>query len=500
MNSDLAYSRPRLSVSQLGEHAADAHRFLDKRVLVRIESQWSSDRNLRECLLTAARLAIRVCRHLTVQVPADDERLLRDAYQVAANAPPGSVVATCLSSPDFHEFDAILNVGTSARADLPWTVANADGWLARVSSRGQPLPGVTGRSNPIAAVAAASLGIADVFKRLIRLSAARGSLLDATSLSLMTYQVGEVDLGPDLAPSRTLDLLVGGAGAIGTSVVHLLTLLEGWRGRVIVVDGDRYGPENCATSLLVGPTQVGQFKAEVAASLLRQRYQALGLPILLADAARQFSHDGRFPVEMLSGFDNIDARHEAQRLYPDLLADGSIGGFVAQVTTHQWGGPQACLECVFRHPPGARAEVVQALATGLSVERLTHLDDPLTEGDVAAAPLDKKEFLKSRVGKRLCAVVQEGIERLTESPASAPFAPSVPFVATMSAALMVAELAKAQGGASVLDGRYQLDMLRGPAAGLTLPQACRSDCSTVMRRGTIERWRSQRAVETTSER
>lgn len=492
MTTDLVYSRPLLSARQLGEHAEDAHRFLNRQVLVRIEPKWSSDDNLRECLLTGARLAVRVCRNLTVQVPAGDEGLLRDVARVASQAPPGSAVAICTSDPGFHAFDAILSVGSESRPHLPWTTVNADGWLARVSSRGRALPEATGSRNPISAVAAASLGIAEVFKRLIRLSETKGSLLDATSLSLMSYQIGEVGLGPALTHSHTVDLLIGGAGAIGTSVVHLLTLLEGWTGKVVVVDGDRYAPENCATSLLVGPEQIGQFKADVASSLLGQRFQVVGMPSLLADAAKQLSQVGPYPREILSGFDNIDARHEAQRLYPDLIVDGAIGGFIAQVTTHQWGGPNACLECVFRHPPGARAEVVQALATGLSIERLARLNDTLTEGDVASAPSNKKEFLRSRVGKQLCAVVQEGIELLTESPANAPFAPSVPFVATMSAALMVAELAKAHGDASATAGRYQLDMLRGPAAGLVLPQACRDDCGTKVRRGTIERWRSQR--------
>ena len=60
-------------------------------------------------------------------------------------------------------------------------------------------------TNPIAALAAACLGVGEVFKRLIRLKAERGELLNGFSYSLRTYQPYKCDFGPALPDDLPAD-------------------------------------------------------------------------------------------------------------------------------------------------------------------------------------------------------------------------------------------------------------------------------------------------------
>src|SRR4051812_22490832 len=100
----------------------------------------------------------------------------------------------------------------------------SNGWVARVSS-GSDLPGECSMENPVGALAAACLGVGEVFKRLIRLRPERGDFLDGLEFSLRTYRVGEKECGPELPSRLDLDLLLVGGGAIGNGVVRLLSLL-----------------------------------------------------------------------------------------------------------------------------------------------------------------------------------------------------------------------------------------------------------------------------------
>jgi hypothetical protein len=76
------------------------------------------------------------------------------------------------------------------------------------------------------------------------------------------------------------------------------------------------------------------------------------------------------------------------------------------------------------------------------------------------------------------------------------FSPSVPFVACLSACMVVAELVKFTAGwNTALETRYQLDMLTGPAFGSMIPQNKRQDCECFVRRRNIDIWRQRRALK-----
>lgn len=120
---------------------------------------------------------------------------------------------------------AVLNVGAVVSGDSRWTTINSNSWLARVSSKsGQP-NGDTTLSNPLGAMAAASLGVSEVFKRVYGISAEQVPPLEWTEFSLYNLSADDRTQGPELPAAMHLpDTLVVGAGAIGNAIVLLISV------------------------------------------------------------------------------------------------------------------------------------------------------------------------------------------------------------------------------------------------------------------------------------
>lgn len=497
MEDDIRFSRPLATAERLGGFAQDRHRFLEKRVLVTGESEILATNNGRACLLSSLRLLIRICPNIVVSLPTGCIDSLEACHTIIDPLTFGGSIVYLDHPGDLAEYDAILCIGVKSCPDLPWTVINSQGWIARVSSGSTDLPSDCQQDNPIAALAAASLGSAEVFKRLVRLRASRGKLLDGLSFSLYDYRVGATDPGPLLPEDLPVRLLLVGAGAIGNGVVHLLSQSP-VTGHIWVVDGQRFDPENLGTCLLIGPTNVGKEKAVFVADILnlKEHMEARGYSEELDMFAQRLGTEVPYPHVVVGGVDNIDARHAIQRLWADLIIDGAIGDFGCQVSRHPWGEDIACLMCLFHHPIGESAERVASSLTGLSTDRAQQELAIVTEADVSVAPAEKQEWLRERIGRQICSVIQEAVaQQLSDEQYQQGFAPSVPFVACLSASMVVAELVKEVAGWTVshpLEPRFQCDVLLGPAYGFAVPQERRRDCLCVTRRHNIERLRRQR--------
>jgi molybdopterin/thiamine biosynthesis adenylyltransferase len=493
MNLDAVYSRPQKTADQLANMALDRHRFLTKKVLLAGESDVLKTANGANCLLDSLGLLVRICRNITVAIPPDCSELLAKSRAYSDRIAFGNNVEYRTEPLDLLAYDAILSVGSAVRPELPWTTISSNGWLARVSSGDLRLPADCALENPIGALAAASLGVGEVFKRLIKVKPERGDLLNGIVFSLRSYRTGDSDAGPALPANLELDVLLVGGGAIGNGVAHLLSQLP-CHGRIDIVDRQEYGEENLGTCILIGADQLGQPKAEVLASMLNTpRLDATGFPMAFE---RYLNERSVIPEVVVNGLDNISARHEVQReLWPDVIFDGAIGDFTCQASRHPWPDDIACLICMFREPVGKAADVLQSEATGLSLDRVCDPDGTIAQSDVDHAPAERQKFLRARLGRRICSVIQEGIAlQVSEDQQAKGFEPSVPFTACFSACMVVAEVvAHLMNWPSVLEPRFQFDFLVGPSHGQELPQGRRPDCICA-RKKNIERVRVMRSA------
>lgn len=493
MNIDLAYSRPKKTAEVLGEFPQDRHRFLQKKVLLTGEQGILDSANGRLTFLYSLRLLVRICPNISVLLPAGQEPLRSEADQLSNRIAFGKAVE--FISPGAEQVDhfgAILSVGSTVRPSLPWTAINSNGWTVRTSSGDKALPADSHIDNPIGALAAACLGVGDVFKRLIDLNPARGGLLNDLEFSLRTYQAPPVDCGPKLPERIDAGLLVVGAGAIGNAIVALLSHLP-IMGNIHVVDRQRFEDENLGTCILIGPDDVSKPKAQVMERVLREAGKAAwGFEGSFKDYAEGLSET--YPAIVLNALDNIDARHEVQRtLWPDMLIDGAIGDFACQVSRHPWAEDVACLICLFQKPTRLSTDL-SAVATGLRPSRIEVPDALVTDADVEAAPPEKRDYVRARLGKPICSVVSEAVaQQISLEEQARGFEPSVPFVAAFSACMIMAEaIAYLMGLPSKLEPRFQFDFLLGPSYGQEYPQARRPTC-LCQRRKNIDKLRAVHA-------
>lgn len=493
MALEAAHSRPAAAAARLGDLAQDRHRFLKKRVLLTGEPEILGTANGAVCLDASLRLVTRICPNVVVALPPECASLREASQAVADQIWFGKPVEFTNGIRRQHDFDAILNIGSRVCPDLPWTTINSNGWLARVSSGRTKLSAQCGQGNAIGALSAASLGTAEVFKRLIALRRERGDLCDGLAFSGWTYECGGEDPGPPLPERLGFEALLVGAGAIGNGILYLLGLLP-FAGRLWVVDFDEFRAENLGTCLLIGPKHLKVSKATFAQAYLAERLAVAGYPEQLSAFRARLGTEVPFPRVVLGAVDSIPSRHAVQDLWPDIIIDGAIGDFSCQVSRHPWGEDLACLRCLFPEPVGPSTEVVQSLATGLPVEMLRDGEALLTEAHLRAAREDKREFLRTMLGHRICAVARVGMaQQLSREQHDQHFQPSLPFVACASGAMLVGELVRrCAGWATQLEGRFQFDLLVGPQAGQSFPEGRHGDCVCVTRASNINKVRARR--------
>lgn len=492
----LAFSRPLATAATLAASAADAHRFTNKVVLVTGEDDILCTENGTLCFLNTLRLLVRHVSNVEVFIPASLGKLRGDTEELARKIQFGKPVRLLAEPPNLQLYDAIVNVGWKVLPSLPSTTINAGGWIARVSSTDTPLSQDCGEANPIAALAAACLGISDVFKRLIALRQDRAEVFDALEFSLWSCDIDDPSAGVPLPQCLELPpTLIAAGGAIGNGITLLSTQLH-LSGDIWVLDRQNFGAENLGTCVLLGLDGVGNPKAEVLAAELAKNPGLRPHPLVgdIASLKQRFGNDIPYPELILSGFDNVPARHQIQELWPDLLVDGGISEFGVQAVVHRWGSPHQCLKCHFVDMTMTDHKQIAADASGLSFARLANPDATITEEDISMAPPEKKAWLRARLGKTTCSVVSEAtIAALAGNSGDKDFSPSVPFVACMSAALVMARAVRAlMEPDRPISSRFTFDMLQGPANGLVLNESAKPTCVCTHRAAVINRWRTLR--------
>ena len=485
--SDVTFSRPMAAAAGLQNLAADAHKFLDKKVLLIADPEFVKSRNGLLIFETCMRLLSRICLNLTIQVRGPGSLLDHCEQTLKQAISQGVVVGS--SDAEAKNFDAVLVVGHSYAGLASATIINNNGWLVRLSS-GVDLDTDCRQFNPIGAIAAACLGVSEVFKKLIAVRPERGQVFKQVQFSLFDYESGNSSPGPQLPELIHCDLALVGCGAIGSGVTYALGFLP-LAGSIDLVDPQAYAEENLGTSVIICRDDIGIAKAVKCASLISK--QGLLATPYVENVQQYAVRSNRKCKVVLSALDSVAARHAVQGyLWPDLVIDGAIGDFQAQVFRHIWAKNDACLYCYFKEL-AVDGDQLAADATGLRLDRIREQLGVITDADVEQASEDMKPWLAQRRNKTICSVVQEAMAQRISAERIA-FAPSVPFVACLSAVMMVAELVKLQlSNQPAFNGCFQFDSLVGPAGGLWQPQKPSLDCLCQARRANIEALKRDRS-------
>jgi hypothetical protein len=297
-------------------------------------------------LLVAANLLSRWCRKVTIIMPPVE---VHPELGVGSGDFAELVLAQMHDADPFGDFQIVVGGDVTAQVALcvggdsrsrssPATVfIDASGWLASISTRRLIRLPTSNDRNRIGAIAAASLGVAQVFKIAVEMPSTQ-------YLHEGILDVFRIDWSQDSRQEPwPLDLNVGnmlmvGAGSVGSSAAYCMRL-SGLAGAISIVDRDRIKVENFNRSPLFGHRTVGLPKVDAVADFLAgSALCATAIPIWWDEFVRQrerssFDFDVWLPLA-----NEFGVRLAMQHNVPPLMIHAS--------TTANWGVNHG------RHIPG----------------------------------------------------------------------------------------------------------------------------------------------------
>lgn len=505
VDTDKAISRPLGVAKRLTGNSIDQATVYAKVVVLTGDRNVLLSQNGHWCLMDALTLLSRVVGNLVVMLPDDVPKLAAEVTAFCQRAwHHGSLrVIDTVDHELLKTADAILNVGSRIDPSRPWTVVNSNGWVARVSSGRESLPDDVDQSNPMAALMAASFGATEVFKRIFAVPQEVAPLWERFDFSLFEQTIAPTSCGPRLPDAIKIpDTLMIGGGAIGNGIALVAARLP-LHGRIHIVDKQDYADENLGTCILTEREGwVGEPKAMRLAAWLGQR-SALTVSgeKALIESAKSGAMASSLAINLvLNGLDDAEARRTAQDLWPQVIVDGGIneiGAAVTQFRLDQQG--HACLKCWFEtEKVDERKE--QSRLTGLRIDSLTDGGRQLTDEDIQTATEDKQAWLRERKqeGKTLCSIISEAA--LTSKlgvDVEEGFTPSVPFIATAAAAMVMAEAIKALifPSAPIVANFQIASLFIGPeGSSIKLSRSPSRTCQCALHRKTIDSLARRRAM------
>lgn len=504
MNPDTrkATSRPLAIAKRLTKTPLDEHAIYSKIVILTGESDVLRSDNGRWCFMASLSLLSRIVGNLVIVLPEIDISFVAEVRKYVTAAWSCRSIRLLRAGEDapWLVAQAVLNVGTRITQGRLCTTINSNGWVARVTN-GVSLPEDVSQSNALAALMAASLGVTEVFKRVFEVSIDLAPPVERIDYSLFEQCTSPTNLGPHLPPAIQLPnaLMIGG-GAIGNGNAWLLARLP-MLGRLHLIDKQDFAEENLGTCILI--EKEGWLNYPKAKRLAHWLDANSKLTVTWEKAsietAKSSSAIRKMAIDLvINGLDDVDARREAQMLWPRILVDGGINDVGAAVIQHRLDRHgMACLRCWFQ-PEEKNQKLVQARLTGLDIRSLASLDRFLDEADIARADTSKREWLREQTkqNKTLCSILSEAaLNQKLGVNIDTNFRPSVPFVATAASAMSLAEVIKALLFPNrTSTGLVQIaNLFVGVDATLiSLDRGTTANCQCVTHRALIERLANQR--------
>jgi hypothetical protein len=334
---------------------------------------------------------------------------------------------------------------------------------------------------------ASSLAAGEVFK--LAASVRPDRRIDHELLSFCPVTLSSRPSGADVSTGGAVDLALIGLGAVGSAIAVILGGLD-LEGRVVLVDCERFAPENLGTYSLgaAADRATRPRKIDLAAAVMRrfdiERYygRVQDVPGLID------SGDLAWPPTVLTALDSVRARHAAQRIWPNRLIDGGTGDTMAGM--HDVSTYKPCLMCFLPGRNDGRSSIeILSEITELPPRRLGQGDELLEDADLLSLSAEKQRLLRPYVGKPICGLADAfGLSSI----GSRGYQPAIPFVSQQAAVLVVGRLIAHLTGMSPRANLVQFDSLIGPANG-TYDQAYGDPaCYCAERTSTIDTVRRKR--------
>lgn len=482
MGGDLRRSRPAREAAALAgiDEAEALRRFDHARVVVALADESAGDRDAHETFLFAVNQILRFSANVAIAVPASAQPLVAEAH-ARARAIVGPENAVPLVNAEAG--GVTLMIGTTVVRERPTITVNSSGWVARMATSATPLdalPRPRATANSLGALAAACLGVGQVFRFLAGLPLAESggeiSLFERAQSAPGTFAPG----APLPTAPLKLDALLVGCGGVMHGFVYALRRLP-IVGQARAVDRQRLRDENLGPYVDATLDLVGVEKAEVVRRLLAPAIQVTAYPEDIDPLFTVRLERGHFPLPpiVIAGLDRVVTRHTVQRLWPEVLIDMGAGGETAQVIVKRRADDGACIFELLAARPDEEADLARlAIDSGLAAERIRdEMDRPITADDVDAAPPELKAAIEEarRRGLLRCGFIRT--RALDHERTDDDFVAAGPHVVALSGVVTAAELVKELMGVNQPGSlRYQFSFVSNRGRAISPRADVRCEC------------------------
>ncbi len=312
--------------------------------------------------LMAVNQLCRFCSHLDIVMPRDIDtvidspaacktKLLDNLLELPVNVYPAIEVRapTRLTAP----YDVVLSIGSASVGSGSTVIINSDGWMAYLSTEGNQLSWTSELQNPIGAHAAASLGVAEVFKTVFRKVSGCNQLDVRPSGSLIFSAfdygfAGSANANPPLPksiPLGTVHLI--SAGAINSSLAYSLRAVPGVTGKLVVIEPQEVEISNLNRYLLTTANDAIRRRAKV--DVLRTFVEdVFEVETFQMEFQRYRDHLKKGSLDLaIVGVDRDESRWEVQNEFPRVILSGGTEASVIQISRHDDFSRAACLGCLY---------------------------------------------------------------------------------------------------------------------------------------------------------
>ena len=485
-------------------------KFIEQRVLLTGDARRMKTASGRLMIRTAANLIARFCPKIDVALPQELSGLQSEIIEMLRKIDSSSDAEfRSLATAVEDDYAATLSIGAAPEGLPDLTVIDAEGWLAIVGKR-SPVSetSLDYDDNPFGALMASALGTAEVFKHLLKPLPGMAFYFGDATFSTFDYSVNGNDTGPRL-PNKIVfpDSLLVGVGAVGNAFLLSLSSVKGLQGNLLTVDGQvTDDPSNLNRYVLAFEDDADPRRPMPKTYLAVRLFEGSDIRVqpfqepLEVFVKRIYQKEVLMPKVVLSAVDNNDARLVLQQLWPDLLLEGATDDSLSQVSRHEHDKGLGCLLCIHDFTRTDSTFSYTAHMAGLSglpeeTIKIAMADASLviTADHVNQAAEEKRAFLSSRLGAKICSVFSE-LEKISSRPAGTlPTHATVSFVSMISGLLMAAEFVKyAAKLDSTLETFFNLDSMF-PLASASLQRVSKvPTCYCSVRAKEIEKYRNER--------
>jgi len=324
---------------------------VEKRRIRLVAPDWIDDVDgHRAGFLMSANLLARVYPSIGVDGP---HSILGDAVNLIRAINPD-----CDVDCDGDDFSATLHWGQGPVSATEICVC-ANAWSVLLDSAVTEVPA---RCSPLAAMAAAAIGVGEVFRAAVGGSignAREGGV--ALTWDLVTLSDRPADAPCDLSGWGVGELTLVGCGAIGQAFVAALVESRA-SGHLVAFDPEEIELSNLQRYVLATNGDVAEQKTSLVARALSHS------TITVEERPCRWSLDGNAPPPVLvCALDTERDRIDTQASLPRAIYNAYTGNLDLGWSRHERFGEHACLACLY-WPTGAGSSSIEQIARSLDME------------------------------------------------------------------------------------------------------------------------------------